>query len=321
MVVSVISLVVLVALVVFGAWLAQRAWGMSHAIWRWIGGLLAGLVTLILALVTIVAVIGFIKLYTPASNPAPDIQVAKNSDQIARGAKLANICATCHSTAGRPPLDGGTNNYMGPLGSLYPPNLTPAGPLKDWSDGQIFRAVREGVDNTGRPLLVMPSDQFHIMSDADVQALVAYLRSQPADPHETPPVSPNLLGAVIIGLGVFPTSQQPSITQPLVAPPDGTAGHGQYLVGISGCRVCHGADLTGGNPAGFTAVGPNLTVLIPKWSQADFVQEMRTGIDPTGHVLSDQMPWKQFSAAFGDGELGDIYKYLHGLKPVVKSSK
>ncbi len=318
---NVISVLVLVVVVVLFAWLTQRAWAVHNAILRWIGAVLAGLITTVVALVTIVAVIGFIKLYTPASNPASDIQVAKNADQIARGQKLANICAGCHSTTGNPPLDGGTNNYMGPLGSLYPPNLTPAGPLKDWTDGQIIRAVREGVDNAGHPLLVMPSDQFHSMSDTDVQSLVAYLRSQPAMPHDTPPVSPNLLGAVIIGLGVFPTSQQPPITQPVTAPPDGTAEHGQYLVNISGCHACHGADLTGGNPSGFTPVGPNLTVLIPKWSQADFIKEMRTGVDPTGHVLSSQMPWKAFSATYSDAELGDIYKYLHGLTPTSKPAK
>ena len=321
MVVNVISVLILVALVVFFAWLTQRAGAMRNAVLRWIGFILAGLVTLILALVAIVAVVGFIKLYTPASNPVSDVQVAKNADQIVRGQKLSNICASCHSTTGRPPLDGGANNYMGPLGSLYPENLTPAGPLKDWSDGQIIRAVREGVDNTGNPLLVMPSDQFHGMSDADVQALVAYLHSQPPVPHDTPPVSPNLFGAVIIGLGFFPTSQQPPITQPVIAPPDGTAEHGQYLADISGCRACHGADLTGGNPAGYTPVGPNLTVLIPKWNQFDFIKEMRTGVDPTGHVTSSEMPWKAFSAAYSDAELGDMYKYLHGLKPTLKSAK
>jgi len=76
------------------------------------------------------------------------------------------------------------------------------------------------------------SDQYHGMSDADVQALVAYLRSQPPVPHDTPPVSPNLLGAMLIGVGGFPTSQQPPITQPVDAPLEGTADHGQYLVGM-----------------------------------------------------------------------------------------
>ena len=34
-------------------------------------------------------------------------------------------------------------------------NLTPAGPLKDWSDGEIFRAIRNGIDRDGQVLFAM----------------------------------------------------------------------------------------------------------------------------------------------------------------------
>lgn len=36
------------------------------------------------------------------------------------------------------------------LGTHYAPNLTPSGNIKDWTDGEIVRAIREGVDDTGR---------------------------------------------------------------------------------------------------------------------------------------------------------------------------
>ena len=50
----------------------------------------------------------------------------------------------------------------------------------------------------------------------------------------------------------------------------------------------------------------------------NFVKTIRTGIDPTSHQLINAMPWQQFSAAYTDAELGDIYQYLHGLKPIQK---
>ena len=82
--------------------------------------------------------------------------------------------------------------------------MTPGGPLKDWSDGEIVRAIREGLDRDGRPLLIMPSDAFHHLSDDDVQNLVAYLRSQPAVQHATPARDMNLLGLILVGAGLFP---------------------------------------------------------------------------------------------------------------------
>jgi mono/diheme cytochrome c family protein len=250
-----------------------------------------------------------------------NVQVAGTPDQIARGEKLAYICAGCHSTTAAPPLDGGTASFAGPLGSLYPPNLTPGGPLANWSDGEIIRAVREGVDKDGRPLFVMPSEYFHVMSDDDVQSLVAYVRSEKDVQREVPPKALNPLGMVLVGIGVFPSSVQKPITQPLYSPPMSAAvDHGKYLVEISGCHSCHGADLAGGTPGGFTPVGPNLTAIVNKWNEADFIKTIRTGVDPSGHAIApDQMPWKNFSAAYDDSELGTIYAYLHSLPPIDRS--
>ena len=161
------------------------------------------------------------------------------------------------------------------------------------------------------------------MSDADVQSVVAYLRSQPATPNkpqnDTPSNSLNLLGAIFIGAGFFPASVQAPITQPIVAPSEGTtAEYGKYLVVVTGCRGCHGQDLAGGDP-GFGPPGPNLTAVVPKWSEADFIKTIRTGVDPNGHALDpDQMPWKEYSAFASDNDLKAYFAYLHGLTPINK---
>ncbi len=327
MIANIVGLLVLVALIVLFAWLTRRAWGSKHRILKWPALILSGLLTLVLALATVVALIGLVKTNAPAGNPVASIKVAGTSEQIARGQKFALYCAGCHSTTGQLPLDGGKDNFGdipgGPsLGTIYAPNLTPAGEVKDWSDGELVRAIREGVHKSRRPLIVMPSENFHNLSDDDVQAIVAYLRSQPPVKNspmaDTPSNGGNLLAALILGTGMFPTSVQPPITQPVASPPPGVnAENGKYLVSVLDCHTCHGANLTGGKSNGLgIPVGPNLTVLVPNWSEADFVKTIRTGVDPTGHALNpDAMPWKEISSFATDDELKALYAYLHTLTP------
>jgi mono/diheme cytochrome c family protein len=199
---------------------------------------------------------------------------------------------------------------------LVPPNLTPGGRLKDWSDGEIVRAIREGIDRDGRPLLIMPSEAFRHLADEDVQTLVAYLRTQPAVQHDPPARDMNLLGLMLIGAGLFPTAEQPRISQPQPAPSPGTPAYGQYLVQITGCATCHGPDLSGGRPNGGFGppVGPSLRALVPQWAEGDFVKFFRTGQDPYGRTIDPGlMPWKDIGASYTDDELRAIYAYLHGL--------
>jgi mono/diheme cytochrome c family protein len=327
MIANIISMLVLIALVVLFAWLVKRAWGSKHWFVKWPGVVLSGLLTLILAAATGVAGIGFYKLNAPQSNPVPNIKVAGTPEQIARGQKLAAICVGCHASAGKPPLDGSPGNFVEggpPVGTLYAPNLTPGGETQGWSDGELIRAIREGVHQDGHPLIIMPTDAFNNLSDADVQALVAYLRSQPAVKRDLPARDLNLLAALFVGAGLFPTSVKPPITQPVAAPPAGaTADYGKYLVAIGGCRDCHGADLAGGQAAGGLGppVGPNLTLVVPKWSEADFIQTIRTGVAPGGHALSDDMPWKDVSNFSTDDDLGAIYAYLHNLPPTMPAAQ
>jgi hypothetical protein len=74
---------------------------------------------------------------------------------------------------------------------------SPPAHLADWSDGEIVRAIRQGVHRSGRSLLIMPSSSWHNLSDEDVQSIVAYLRSLPPEGSSTPPDRLNALGAVL----------------------------------------------------------------------------------------------------------------------------
>ena len=90
------------------------------------------------------------------------------------------------------PLIGGLDlgkDSPAPVGNIVSLNLTPAGELKDWSDGEIMRALRNGAHKNGRPLL-MPINRLRSLSDDDMQSVIACLRSQPAVQNPMPPTNP-----------------------------------------------------------------------------------------------------------------------------------
>jgi mono/diheme cytochrome c family protein len=169
------------------------------------------------------------------------------------------------------------------------------------------------VNKDGRALLIMPSGNYHQMSDADVQSLVSYLRSQPVVDRLVPETRLNLLGMILLGAGIFPTSAQPPLAGPVEAPPAGrTPEYGEYLVDLSSCRDCHGENLMGGTSE-FVPIGPPLPPIVGQWTAEEFVNTIRTGVDPNGLALDqERMPWQDYSAAFTDEELQAIYLYIMG---------
>jgi mono/diheme cytochrome c family protein len=213
------------------------------------------------------------------------------------------------------PLSGGKNLSdepgVPPLGVLQPINLTPAGPLAKWTDGEIFRAVRDGADKNRRRLPVMSAQRARYMSDEDLMSVIAYLRSQPPVPYETSEPKPNYLAIVMDGAGMIPTQPDnaPEVIQAAVPGP--TVDYGQYLVRYIGCDECHGANYTGGQ-GGILPKGPNLRS-VKGWDAAGFIATMRTGKTPFGRQLDSlQMPWKIYGR-LTDDELTAVHKYLASL--------
>jgi cytochrome c553 len=319
----------LIGLAALFAFLATRAWKLKNIILKWSGVVVTGLLTLIPIALLGLALRGFYLLNERHDNPVADIQVAGTPAQIARGEQLAHLCANCHSTNGQFPLSG-TNFIakfeMPPLGTLYAPNLTPGGNIADWSDGEVIRAIREGVHKDGRSLLVMPSNVARNLSDDDVQALVAFLRSQPATGKPTPTNQFSIVGALFLNLADFRTVQQPVAN--VTAPPPGTVEYGKYMVDILGCRDCHGEQLQGKADTGQPGPppGPNLTHIVPQWTEDQFMTFFNTGRLPNGSSVpiltmssgfsSPRMPWDEMRASATDDELKAVYLYLHSLPPV-----
>ena len=317
MLVNILEFLVLVLLALLAGWLTSRAWRLKRRFIKWPSVILAGLLSLVFLFVTVVAGRGLYILYAPHPVAPLNVSIANTSAQVARGEHIASsVCADCHSINGTLPLSGGKNmsdDIPLPLGDIYAPNLTPAGPVKNLSDADIWRIFRHGVLPNGR-LAMMPVNHLQKLSDDDLQAVISYLRSQPEVAHITPPTNPSLLMAVFLGAGLYDVSVSP-VTGPVNAPPQGnTAEYGAYIVNFVGCADCHGNKLDG-HPGGPTPPGPNLRV-VQGWTEEQFINTLRTGVDPTGHQIQPPMPWESLSKMDNE-ELGAIYHYLKTLPPLV----
>jgi mono/diheme cytochrome c family protein len=318
-----LGLSILIALALLFGFLTYRA-VRARRLWvKLAGGIPAGLLTLLFGAATGLAFVGYSKLNATYANPPSQLQLATltTAQLVADGERHARFCAACHSSTGQLPLDGKdlfAGEDIPPIGTVWASNLTPAH-LGEWSDGELIRAIREGVGRDGKALLAMPSAAFRHMSDDDVLALVAYLRAQPAVGTASPPKRINVLGAIMIAT-VFPPEifgVQPPITEPVIAPPRGpTSAYGGYLVANLACQDCHGSNLAGvGTAGGFDELSPNLTNLPQRMSVEQFVALLRTGNYEDGRTLSEGMPWQDYEK-YSDDDFRAMYAYLTSLEPL-----
>lgn len=293
-------------------WLVWRAWHASHWILKWGGTAGSAFLTLIFTLVTVLVLVGAFKAYMPRGNPVVEVDIAGTPEQIARGAHLSNtVCAACHTLNDEIPLSGGKDileDVPMPLGRFTPPNLTPAGSLADWSDGEIVRVIREGTNRNGHLSTMMSILDFSSISEDDIHSIVAFIRSQPAVQNETPVNTLTPLALAMMTLGMLPLKDVPE-SGPVASVPIGpTVEYGRYIANFIGCTECHGEDLSGG-AGGLSPKGPTLRV-VKNWSVEQFIETLRTGLNPTGRALDkEEMPW-DFIGRLDDEELAGLHAYL-----------
>lgn len=280
--------------------------------------------------------------------PAPPFAASRDSAVIARGRYLVHgpgHCADCHAApdaksivngAGEAPLTGGyvLRTFLGEMRATNLTSDTETG-LGGVSDPLLARFFRTGIDHRGH--VGLPVMQYPDLSDADLLAIVSYLRTLPPVTHAVPPSSYNAMGWITKAWFLGPFSQERPA--PAGPPSEPSAEWGGYLANsVATCAACHTArnmktgEFTGPRFAGGLVlrkaddpaqvlVSPNLTPdprtgIIAGWTRDVFVARFRRGnLRPWS-----PMPWGPFSR-MTDFDLESIYLYLHGLDPVERENR
>jgi len=291
---------------------------------------------------------GFLQVKQPAQRPAPDLKVDRSPERVKRGDYLANhvyLCVGCHSepdfeTYGMPAKKGTefgggfcfNKQNVGFPGEVCAQNLSsdPEVGIGAWSDGEILRAMREGVDRHGKAIFpMMPYEAMANMSDEDAESVVAYLRTLP------PIKNTRKEGHVDFPLSVIMKFIPKPLTGPVKGPDaNDHVARGKYL--SYACRECHtpidnhnqmlpGKDFSGGHPynlPGLSVVSANITfddTGLGKTSREQFLAKftMWRGVQmPKVPVAANTlMPWGDFSA-MTDQDLSDLYDYLQTVPKV-----
>ena len=286
---------------------------------------LAGIGALLTLLITVVIV----KFYvlSPKSRPPQAMTAPTTAEAIERGRYLVShvaACTGCHSPVqetvpGDPPVEGmlGAGRDFGEVpdspihirsGNLTPDQETGIG---GWTDGEIARAMREGISKDGRNLFPqMPYETYReTLSDGDVLDIIAYLRTLKPVKNKPGPTKVAFPVSMFIRTVPEPLEHSPP---PAPSPSDKLA-RGKWLIKTASCNDCHdsrddkmqkipGKTLAGGmqfplpNDRG-VAIAPNITsdkaTGIGAYSDEDIRRAIEDGKGKDGRNLY-VMPWSYY---------------------------
>jgi mono/diheme cytochrome c family protein len=222
-------------------------------------------------------------------------------------------CAECHGVngAGREFINNGKGTRIAGA------NITPTGMVAKYSPEDWVRTIRHGVKPDGRPVMVMPSEDYNRFTDTDLAALVAYVRSLPPTAGGAAIVDLPLPARVLYGFDVIPdAAQRINHTLPPATPVASgvTAEHGTYVANM--CIGCHGEKLSGGRIPGAPPDWPAAANITPgegsamvRYKNADaFVNMLQTGKRPDGSPIA-VMPFGSLSK-MNDVDMHALYVFL-----------
>jgi mono/diheme cytochrome c family protein len=254
---------------------------------------------------------------------------------VERGSYLVNTimtCGNCHTPKG-PNGDIADKAFSGGLSWDEPPfkvtasNITPdqATGIGTWSDADIKKLLRTGLQPNGVPIAsVMPTGFYDIITDSDLDAIVAYLRTLKPITNKVP----DPIYKIAAPPQIFPGGEQP-YTQAML---DDKLKRGFYLATIGHCMECHtpmvkghhdwAADLGRG---GFEFPGPwgvsvsrNITSSktkgIGNWTDAEVKRAITQGIDKDGNKLMPPMGYVYYSH-MTDADLDAVIAWVRTLPP------
>lgn len=291
---------------------------------------------------------GYLMFAFPKVPPAPNIKFDMSPERIARGEYLTSHvvgCTTCHAqrdwTKFSGPVIEGTRGVggqqfsLGPAGTLYAKNITPAA-IGSWTDGELLRAVTQGVSKDGTPLFpLMPYPHFGKMSEDDVHAVLAYIRTLKA--IEAPPPPARQLNFPLNF--IVRTIPQPNTYGKRPSPEDKVA-YGKYMTEAALCSDCHtpidergtalpGMDFAGGMEIIETGhlvraanITPDANTGIGSWTEQQFIDKFKAFESATNTTLGEHeraqntpMPITAYAGMTRE-DLSAIYAYLRTVKPI-----
>jgi len=315
--------------------------------------ILAGLILLVVVLAA--GGLAWLRYGFPkVSPPDQELVIERTPERLARGEYLAvNVmdCFGCHSpkvmnqyTFPAPAGKLGAGGFRIPAewgifpGDLNTPNITPYA-LKNWTDGELVRAIASGVHRDGNPLFpMMPYQAYGKMDREDVYSVVAYLRTLPSVADDQPRTKIDFPVNFIVRTLPKDAEFKPR--------PDASdeVGTGRYLVEAGGCMMCHTIVDGKENPVGPLWAGgrvfdlpvlrgvirsanltPDTLTGIGAWPREAFIAIIRQRAQQalSGRVLDPEEPHTLMPyvavAGMTDADLGAIYAYLRTLAPVSNS--
>lgn len=251
---------------------------------------------------------------------------------VERGAYLVRGpmgCGNCHTATG-PELDrelGGAKVEDSAVMVAWAPNITPAGEIAAWSDAELARAIREGLRPDGSLIgPPMPFTFYRHLSDSDVAAIVAFLRTLAPVAGETPKSVYSF---------PLPPAYGPPVEHVADIPRGPTAAYGAYMAGpVSHCLECH-TPMGPQGPLVDTALGAGGFEFHGPWGVSvasnltngpdglagftdDEIAAMVTqGVRPDGNRMLPPMPYFYLAKMTPD-DLRAVIAYLRTL-PALKS--
>lgn len=255
-----------------------------------------------------------------------------------RGAYLVNsivACGNCHTPKNpdwnEPPgrqLAGGTVIEAPPFTAVAP-NITqdPETGIGAWSDFRIALAIREGTRPDGSIIgPPMPIEFYAKISDRDVEAIVAYLRTVRPVGNRT---------AKSVYRIPLPKSWGNAAGDPDPPPADDKVAYGAYLAGPLGhCMECHTPMRADGGRRDMARIGaggppvpgplgdvapPNITpdkgTGIGRWTDGEIKRAITQGVSRDGRKLAPPMAFAYY-ARMSIRDLDAVVAYLRSLKPL-----
>jgi mono/diheme cytochrome c family protein len=239
-------------------------------------------------------------------------------------------CGNCHTPQGPDGPDmslelAGFTVEDNPQFTAVASNITPASRIADWSDAELGRAIREGIRPDGSLIgPPMPFSMYRGLSDSDLAAVVAFLRTVPAVENDP--------GASVYNIPL-PPAYGPPVDSVTDIPRAVSVEYGAYLAGsVAHCMECHSPIGPQGSEAatapgqgGFefhgpwgVSVGANLTSHpdgLQGYSDAEIRAMITEARRPDGSAMKPPMPYG-YLARMSPEDLDAILLYLRGLPPL-----